>query len=62
MYYQEKGKTKQLIHELKYKNNQKIGYFLACWFGNELIKSRDFMVLTALFLASTQEKIQKKRV
>ena len=42
MYYQEKGKTKQLIHELKYKNNQKIGYFLACWFGNELIKSKRF--------------------
>ena len=41
MYYQEKGKTKQLIHELKYKNNQKIGFFLACWFGNILIEIQE---------------------
>ena len=29
LYYRETGKTKRLIHELKYKRNQNIGVFIA---------------------------------
>ena len=61
MYYQEKGKTKQLIHELKYKNNQKIGYFLACWFGNELIESKRFHGFDCIIPVPLHKRKFKKR-
>ena len=37
LYYEEHGIVKNLIHYLKYKNQQPIGIFLGDWFG-ELIK------------------------
>lgn len=42
LYYRKKGITKKLIHDLKYKNNEEIGLFIANWFGQILIQSEAF--------------------
>jgi ComF family protein len=39
LYYQDVGKTKELIHQLKYQSNQEIGVLLADWLGQQLIDS-----------------------
>ena len=40
--YRKDGKTKDLIHALKYKGNQEVGYFIGDWFGHVLKESNDF--------------------
>ncbi|WP_420552105.1 ComF family protein [Tenacibaculum aiptasiae] len=42
LYYQKHGITQKIIHELKYKNQQQIGIFLANRFGNKLKESGVF--------------------
>ena len=42
LFYHEIGKTKQLIHELKYKGNENVGVYLANWFGKQLTSSQLF--------------------
>lgn len=42
LYYHPEGKVKKLIHQLKYKNNQKVGIFLGEWFGQKLLKTTKF--------------------
>ena len=42
LYYRKDGKTKKLIHALKYKGNQRIGNFIGNWFGNNLKDSKEF--------------------
>jgi len=42
LYYHPHGKVKKLIHQLKYKNNQKVGVFLGEWFGQKLIETHKF--------------------
>lgn len=36
LHFQKKGITQQLIHNLKYRNQEQIGSFLGKWLGNEL--------------------------
>lgn len=36
LYYSKKGITQQLIHALKYKGMQRIGYFFGEWMGHEI--------------------------
>jgi len=42
LFYRKEGKTKELIHNLKYKGNQKIGTFIGDWFGHVLKESHQF--------------------
>lgn len=42
LYYRKAGKVRELIHQLKYKNNQEIGSLLANWFGQRLKESNEF--------------------
>ena len=41
-YYNTKGVTKKIIHQLKYKNNQEIGIYFGDWLGNKLKESNEF--------------------
>lgn len=36
LHFQKKGITQQLIHNLKYRNQEQVGSFLGKWLGNEL--------------------------
>lgn len=42
LYYHPTGKVKKLIHQLKYKNNEKVGVFLGEWFGQQLLETNLF--------------------
>ena len=42
LHYRPHGKTKKLIYELKYKNNQEVGVFLGELFGKKLLESSQF--------------------
>lgn len=42
LYYRKKGKARELIHQLKYKNRQEIGEFLGDWFGHQLKQTNVF--------------------
>ena len=42
LYYYPEGKVKKLIHQLKYKNNQKVGIFLGEWLGLKLLKTKAY--------------------
>jgi len=39
LFYRKESKTKELIHNLKYKGNQEIGTFIGDWFGHLLNES-----------------------
>jgi ComF family protein len=59
--YHEIGKTKQLIHELKYRNCQSVGTFLAQWFGKQLKKSKEFQDMDCIIPVPLHQKKLKKR-
>ena len=61
LYYHPSGKTKKLIHELKYKNNQEVGVFLGRWFGERLLQSSKFMELDYILPVPLHIKKQHKR-
>jgi len=61
LYYHPSGKTKKLIHELKYKNNQEVGLFLGRWFGERLLQSSKFMELDYILPVPLNIKKQQKR-
>lgn len=42
LYYHPEGKVKKLIHQLKYKNNQKVGIFLGKWLGLKLLETKAY--------------------
>lgn len=42
LYYHPEGKVKKLIHQLKYKNNQKVGIFLGEWLGLKLLETKAY--------------------
>lgn len=42
LFYRKKGPTLKLIHELKYKNNEKIGIFFGNWLGELLKENNEF--------------------
>lgn len=41
-YFLKKGKVQQLIHELKYNNQQQVGTFVGNWLGYEMLESNRF--------------------
>ena len=59
--YRREGKTKQLIHHLKYKGNQEIGHLLGCWFGNILKESGEFNDIDCIVPVPLHKKKLKKR-
>lgn len=61
LYYHKKGITQNLIHNLKYKNQQKIGTVLGDWYGIDLKESKaydniDFVIPVPLH----KKKLQKR--
>ncbi|WP_034255980.1 ComF family protein [Arenibacter latericius] len=49
LFYTDKGIVKNLIHYLKYKNQEQIGYFLGQWYGhilknNNYLKNIDYVI------------------
>ena len=61
LYYHQTGKTKQLIHELKYRGNQEIGILIANWFGSQLTKSKNFKSFDCIIPVPLHQKKLKKR-
>ena len=61
LYYRKEGKTKELIHALKYKGNQEIGNFIGDWFGNVLKESNQFNDVDCIIPVPLHPKKQKQR-
>jgi len=60
-YYNRKGNVQLLIHQLKYKNQQKIGFFLGEWLGVEIIESERFKNIDYIIPVPMHPKKLKKR-
>lgn len=61
LYYQKKGVTQKLIHQLKYKNQPEIGNFIAHWFGNRLKDSNVFDTVDFIVPVPLHPQKKKKR-
>jgi len=61
LYYTPKGKTQQLIHDLKYRGNQQIGTFIGEWFGQILYDSGHFHDIDCIVPVPLHKKRFKKR-
>jgi competence protein ComFC len=60
-YFLKKGKTQQLIHELKYNNQEQIGTFIGNWLGEEMLESERFNSLDYIIPVPLHPKKLKKR-
>ena len=61
MYYSDKGIVKNLIHNLKYRNQQQIGGFLGNWYGLTLAESDQLNDLDFVVPVPLHKKKLKKR-
>ena len=61
LFYRKDGKTKNLIHALKYKGNQKVENFIGDWFGSILKDSNEFTDIDCIISVPLHPKKQKKR-
>ncbi|WP_237274311.1 ComF family protein [Tenacibaculum ovolyticum] len=61
LYYQKHSITQKIIHELKYKNQEKIGKFLGRWFGEKLKESGVFNDVDYIVPVPLHKKKLKKR-
>lgn len=61
LFYRKDGKTKDLIHHLKYKGNQEIGTFIGDWFGQILVNSNEFNTIDCIIPVPLHPKKQKQR-
>ena len=61
LFYRKNGKTKKLIHSLKYKGNQKVGNFIGDWFGNTLKESNQFNDIDHIIPVPLHTKKLKQR-
>lgn len=55
------GKTKNLVHQLKYHGRQEIGTLLGYWVGNELKKNKDFQSIDCVVPVPLHSKKLRKR-
>ncbi len=55
------GKTKSLIHQLKYKGNQEIGSFLGKWWGSQLFESKILKDIDYIIPVPLHKKKLRKR-
>jgi ComF family protein len=61
LFYRKEGKTKKLIHNLKYKGNQEVGNFIGDWFGNSLKQSKEFNDIDYIIPVPLHKNKLKKR-
>jgi len=61
LYYHKKGITQNLIHNLKYKNQQKIGTVLGDWYGIDLKESKAFDNIDFVIPVPLHKKKLQKR-
>lgn len=61
LYYHPTGKVKQLMHQLKYKNNQEVGTFLGNWFAYTLLESKKFTRIDYIIPVPLHQKKLRKR-
>ncbi len=61
LFYRKEGKTKKLIHALKYKGNQEVGNFIGDWFGGILKDSSEFKDIDCIIPVPLHPKKQRKR-
>jgi len=59
--YHKKSKVQQLIYQLKYKNQQKIGLFLGNWLGAEMASSKRFKNIDYVIPVPLHKKKLKSR-
>jgi len=59
--FSKEGKTKKLIHELKYNGNENIGIFLGNWIGELLIENKQFAEVDFIVPVPLHSKKLKKR-
>lgn len=59
--YKEKGITKKIIHELKYRGNQKIGTFFGHWLGEILKQNNEFADIDFIVPVPLHKKKQQQR-
>ena len=59
--FSKEGKTKKLIHELKYNGNENIGIFLRNWIGELLIENKQFAEVDFIVPVPLHPKKLKKR-
>ncbi len=60
-YFFKKGKVQQLIHQLKYNNQQQVGIFIGNWLGDEIIESERFENIDCIIPVPLHKKKLKKR-
>ncbi|HEY9186202.1 MAG TPA: phosphoribosyltransferase family protein [Salegentibacter sp.] len=61
LYFKKKGMVQQLIHNLKYRGNKEIGYFLGQWLGEELAKIPKYSQIDAVVPVPLHRKKLKSR-
>lgn len=61
LFYRREGKTKIIIHHLKYKNNQEIGSLIGDWFGNHLKEAKQFSDIDYIIPVPLHPKKLKSR-
>lgn len=61
LHYTQTGKTKSMIHQLKYKGNQQIGDFIGKWFGKTLSDSHQFDDIDYIIPVPLHPKKLRKR-
>lgn len=59
--FRKESKTKQLIHELKYKANQEIGTYLGNWLGEILKENQQFSTVDYIIPVPLHKKKLKQR-
>ena len=60
-YYHKNGKVQQIIHQLKYKNQQEIGTLFGNWLGEEVLQSNRFNTIDCIVPVPLHPKKKKKR-
>lgn len=60
-YYFKKSSLQEIIHALKYKNQQKIGSIFGNWLGDELLESNRFKSIDFIIPVPLHKNKQKKR-
>lgn len=61
LYFNKKGNTQKLIHQLKYKHQQQIGNFFGNWLGEEILLSKRFENIDCIIPVPLHPKKFKKR-
>jgi len=61
LYFLKKGKVQELMHQLKYKNQQKVGTFIGDWLGEILVNSKRFKTIDCIIPVPLHKTKQQLR-